>query len=184
MRMAFAALYIGAAVAANAAAADVAAWEGLREGDMRKLVFLAEPAPVPDTPFEGEDGREMRLSDFAGSVTVVNFWATWCAPCREEMPTLSALAAATEGAGVRVVTIATGRNDPVAMQQFFDEVGATNLPLHRDPRQGLARAMGVMGLPVTVILDAEGREVARLMGDADWNSDSARAILAAVAAAP
>lgn len=166
--------------AANAATADTALIEGLRAGDMEKLAVHAMPVAAAADAFEGEDGAAMTLSDFEGQVVVLNFWATWCAPCREEMPTLSALQADLGGEAFRVVTIATGRNDPVAMRQFFDEIGVDNLPLHRDPRQGLARSMGVLGLPVTVILDRDGQEVARLMGDADWNSESARAIVAAL----
>jgi len=132
--------------------------------------------------FQGDGGAEMTLQDLAGEVVVVNFWATWCAPCREEMPTLAALQEELGDEGVRVATIATGRNDPVALDQFLTEVGADNLPQWRDPGQGLARAMGVLGLPVTVILNREGQEVARLVGDADWSSESAYAILRAIAA--
>ena len=84
------------------------------------------------------------------------------------------------GDAFEVVTIATSRNPPPAMQAFFDEIGVTNLPLHRDPRSVLAREMGILGLPVTVILNPEGQEVARLTGDADWASDSAKAALRAL----
>jgi hypothetical protein len=66
------------------------------------------------------------------------------------------------------------------MKKFFDEIGVANLPLHRDPKGQLAREMGVFGLPITLILDPEGREIARLRGDAHWNSDSAKAILTAL----
>ena len=78
------------------------------------------------------------------------------------------------------VTLATGRNSPVGIQKFFDEIAVTNLPRHQDPRQVLARDMAVLGLPITVLVDPEGREIARLQGDADWNSDSAKAILSAL----
>jgi thiol-disulfide isomerase/thioredoxin len=166
------------ALANGALAQDLAP---LLEGDMRKLALAEAPAEVPATPFEGEDGAAMTLRDLAGEVAVVNFWATWCAPCREEMPTLAALQEALGDEGVRVATIAVGRNDPAEMERFLDEVGAGALPRWRDARQELARDMGVLGLPVTVILDREGREVARLTGDADWASDSALAVLRALA---
>lgn len=175
-----AALYTGALLAANAALAqDLAA---LQEGDMRKLVVHEEPQPVSEAAFLGDGEAEMTLQDLKGEVAVVNFWATWCAPCREEMPTLAALEAELGDEGVRVVTIATGRNDPMEVARFLEEVGAGNLPEWRDPRQQLAREMGVLGLPVTVILDREGQEVGRLTGDADWSSESALAILRALAA--
>jgi thiol-disulfide isomerase/thioredoxin len=172
-------LYTAVMAVANAGAADVA---GLREGDMRKLNFHAEPVPAGVEVFETFEGGEMTLADYEGKHVVLNFWATWCAPCRKEMPTLSALQTAMGGEDFEVVTIATGRNDPVGMQQFFEEIGVDNLPLHRDPQQRLAREMGVLGLPITVIIDPEGMEIARLQGDADWSSESAMAIAAALVA--
>ena len=177
-------LYSALVLGANIAAADTAALEALREGDMKKLMFHDTPRPAPQVDFVRGDGGNGTLGDYEGRVALVNFWATWCAPCRAEMPTLSALAREMGGENFAVVTIATGRNPPPAMKKFMDEIGADNLPLHRDPKSALAREMGIFGLPVTMILDAEGREIARLTGDADWNSESARAILAALTGAP
>ena len=172
-------LYTALAVLANAGhAADL---ESLKDGDMRKLVVATDPAPAPEVTFIAEDGSEARLSDYAGKPVVLNFWATWCAPCRKEMPHLAALQEAM-GDEIAVLTVATGRNPPEAIDRFFTEIGVTSLPKATDPKQEMARAFGVLGLPITVILDAEGREVARLLGDADWSSDSAQAIMAAVAA--
>lgn len=175
-----AALYTGALLAANGLAAqDLAA---LQDGDMRKLVIHDEPLPVSEATFLGNEEAETTLQDLGGEVVVLNFWATWCAPCRKEMPTLAALQEELGDEGVRVATVATGRNDSVEMDRFLSEVGANSLPRWRDPGQQLAREMGVLGLPVTVILDREGQEIARLTGDADWSSESAIAILRALAA--
>lgn len=93
---------------------------------------------------------------------------------------LSELQAELGGDAFKVVTLATGRNPPPAMKKFFDEIGVENLPLHRDPKSQIAREMGVFGLPITVILNPEGQEIARMRGDAHWNSDSAKAIIAAL----
>jgi thiol-disulfide isomerase/thioredoxin len=163
------------ALGANAAFADPYAISDLRDGDMKKLVVHAEPQAVADAPFDTEDGGTATLADYAGKITVVNFWATWCAPCRKEMPMLAELQTELGGDDFEVVTIATGRNSAVAMAKFFEEIGVDNLPLHMDPKQQLAREMAIMGLPITLILNPEGQEIARMRGDADWSSDSAKA---------
>ncbi|MDE0849896.1 TlpA disulfide reductase family protein [Yoonia sp.] len=173
-------LYTALGLLANTALADVSTFEALREGDMRKLNFHSDPRPASNQPFTGEDGNEMTLAAYEGQITVVNFWATWCAPCRAEMPHLSDLQTQLGSDDLSVVTIATGRNPRPAMERFFDEISVDNLPLHADPRSTLARNMGVLGLPITVILDRDGQEIARLQGDADWSSESAIAILTAI----
>lgn len=170
-------LYTAFVLVANAGFAQTAQIDTLRTGDMRKLVVHSAPIAGPDIGFTGADGSQKTLADYKGQYVVLNFWATWCAPCRKEMPHLSALQTQLGGDDMQVVTIATGRNTRPAMESFFDEIGVTNLPLHTDPQQTLARNLGVMGLPITLILDREGFEIARLLGDADWSSDSAIAIM-------
>jgi len=172
-------LYLSLVTGANA---DKAELEALLEGDMRKLRIHSEPIDGSDVPFTAEDGSEISLADYVGQHVVLNFWATWCAPCRAEMPLLSDLATQFEGEDLSVVTIATGRNPRPSMERFFDEIGVDNLPLHTDARQGLARSLGVLGLPVTLILDPQGQEIARLQGEADWNSESAINLLNALLA--
>lgn len=171
----------GANPAVAEGARDYAAVEPLRDGSMRKLIF-ADPRELPDAAFTDAAGGEHRLADWQGRWLVVNFWATWCAPCRKEMPGLDALQAEFGGERFAVLTIATGRNPLPAVQRFFAETGVSHLPQLLDPTSALAREMGVLGLPVTVLIDPEGREVARLIGDADWSGDSARSIVAALLA--
>ncbi|MBS0123532.1 TlpA family protein disulfide reductase [Thetidibacter halocola] len=173
-------IYTAAMALANPAVADVDAAKAALDGDMRKLVFHAEPKPAGTADFMTFDEQPLNLSDWQGKWVLVNFWATWCAPCRKEMPMLAELQTELGGDAFEVVTIATSRNPPPAMAAFFEEIGVTNLPLHRDPGSKLAREMAVLGLPVTVILNPEGQEVGRLTGDADWASDSAKAALRAL----
>jgi thiol-disulfide isomerase/thioredoxin len=169
-------LYTALVLGANPGWTDVAA---LREGDMKKLALLDAPAAVPEAVLlDAEDG-EHALSGYQGKWVVLNFWATWCAPCRHEMPSLDRLQTAMPE--IAVVPVATGRNAVEGIKRFFDEAGVKTLPILRDPKSDLARQMHVIGLPVTVILNPEGQEVARLIGDAEWDSDSAKAILAALA---
>ena len=175
------ALYMALALGANPAlSSDIATLEALREGDMKKLVFHSEPRPASTQSYELADGGTGALSDYKGRIILLNFWATWCAPCRHEMPMLSDLQAELGSDQFSVVTLATGRNPLPAIAKFFDEIGVDNLPKHRDPKQALGREMGIFGLPITVILDRNGHEIARLQGDADWSSDSAKTILQAL----
>ena len=176
-------LYTALALGANAAAAaDTAALEALREGDMKKLLFHAEPQPSSLAAFTDAAGAETTLEAWRGKYVLLNFWATWCAPCRKEMPALDALQGEFGGERFEVVTLATGRNSLEGINRFFEEEAIANLPILLDPKQAVAREMAVLGLPITVILDPEGREIARLRGDAHWDSDSAVAILEALAA--
>ncbi len=170
-------LYTALVLPANA---DMSAVEAMREGDMRKLRFHETAQSVTTETFDHQDGGPGSLADYNGKITLVNFWATWCAPCRKEMPHLRDLQAEFGGDDFEVVTIATGRNDLMGMKAFFDDIGVDNLPLHKDPRSAVARDMAVLGLPVTVVLDRDGREIARLQGDADWYSDNARDIIRAL----
>lgn len=175
----FALLYTAFGLLANPAVADLDAAAALRAGDMKKLAFHETAKPASTRAFETFDGAPVSLADYEGKWVLVNFWATWCAPCRKEMPALSELQAELGGERFDVVTIASGRNPKPAMKKFFDEIDVSNLPLHRDPKQMLARDMAVLGLPITVLLNPEGEEVARLRGDADWASDDAIAVLRA-----
>lgn len=184
MKLLPALLYTAALALANPAAADVGAAQAAADGDMKKLVWHSEPRPVAATEFMTFDEAPLTLEQWRGKWLVVNFWATWCAPCKKEMPMLSQLQDELGSEDFEVVTIATSRNPPAKMQVFFDEIGVENLPLHRDPQSALARQMGVLGLPVTVLVSPEGMEVARLTGEADWSSDSARAVLSALIGAP
>ena len=155
-------LYTGLALFANTAFADMAQIEALRDGTMNKLVFASEASEVSEEVFTDPDGNEYQLADWQGKYVLVNFWATWCAPCRKEVPGLAALQAEFGGDDFEVVTIATGRNPVAGINRFFEEIGVDNLPVLLDPKQKLARDMAVMGLPATLLLDPEGREIARL----------------------
>jgi thiol-disulfide isomerase/thioredoxin len=175
------AVYTALGIGANAAAADPALRE-LAVGEMAGLAVLDAPLEVPDIAVATPEGAERRLADWRGDVVVLNFWATWCVPCRVEMPSLDALAAATEGQGITVLAVATGRNPPEAIARFYTEAGIARLPVLTDRGSALARAMGVMGLPATIVIDPEGREVGRVIGEADWNAPEVRSLLAALRA--
>lgn len=179
MRMMMAVLYTALLLGANPAAADVPAAMALREGDMKKLAATEPPAALPEAVLIDMQDAPHSLDEYRGKWVVLNFWATWCAPCREEMPALDRLQAAMPD--IVVLPVATGRNAPDAIDRFFTEAAVQNLTVLRDPKAELSRAMGVLALPVTVILNPEGQEVARLIGDAEWDSANAQAVLKAMA---
>ncbi|MEJ6395690.1 TlpA disulfide reductase family protein [Gymnodinialimonas sp. 2305UL16-5] len=170
------AAYIAAGFGANGAAAqDIS--EDLLTGYMRALVVHEVPVDASAAPYLVTEETQGALADYAGDYVVLNFWATWCAPCREEMPSLQTLQQTLGGEDFNVVTLATGRNPPQAIRRFFEEEGITDLPQYRDINQQIAREMGVFGLPITVILNPDGQEIARLRGDADWSSPEAIAVI-------
>lgn len=177
----YTALSLGAIMAATTASADLNKAAMMREGDMKKLIFHETPQATSNAAFDlADDAGRATLEDYEGKYILLNFWATWCAPCRKEMPQLSELQTEFGGDDFEVLTIATGRNSPTGIKKFFDEINIDNLPRHQDPKQSLASQMAIFGLPITVLIDPEGREIARLRGDADWASDNAKAIIATV----
>lgn len=174
-------LYLGLTLGANAESAyDIATLQDLREGQMVKLEFHETPVPASEIAFVTVEGNQKTLSDYEGKLVVLNFWATWCAPCRKEMPSLDRLNQAFEGEDFAVVTLATGRNSPQGIAKFFDEEKLQSLTQYRDDGMAIAKDMEVIGLPVTVILDRDGNEIARLLGDAEWDTESAKAIVSAL----
>lgn len=168
----------------SVAVADPAKAAALAEGDMKKLRFHKTPVAVSEVAFVGEDGSKMTLADFQGQHVVLNFWAMWCAPCITEMPHLSTLQTKMADQPITVVTVAVGRNNPAAVAAFFEEKGIDNLPFHKDAKQRFSRDMRVLSMPVTVVINPEGMEIGRMLGAADWGSDTAVSMLNALLPLP
>lgn len=131
-------------------------------------VKVGEPRPLPAVSFETMDGQPASLEEFRGKVVVLNLWATWCAPCREEMPSLDQLQAELDPQQAVVLALSMDRAGPERVQAFLDEIGVTRLSVYRDPKAAATRALKAPGLPTTLLIDREGREVGRVMGIADW----------------
>jgi thiol-disulfide isomerase/thioredoxin len=131
------------------------------------------PVAVPDITFRSADGAAHHLSDFIGHGMVINLWATWCAPCVEEMPSLAKLSKALAPEDIAVLPLSSDRGGAQAVQAFFQEHAITGLPVLLDPRSAAAHAWGARGIPTSVIVDRKGREVARLEGSAEWSTPAA-----------
>jgi len=173
-------LYAAPSPSANAADlsdADRAALSGLRGETLQRLVIHEVPRDPLAPAFLTEDQGRTTLDAFRGKVVLVNFWATWCAPCRKEMPAIDALARDMAGPDFAVVPVSTDFGGLAKPKAFFDQIGVQALSVYLDGDRELAEAAGVSGLPVTLLLDREGREVARLLGDAEWDSAEARAVV-------
>ncbi|MCF8480473.1 MAG: TlpA family protein disulfide reductase [Rhodospirillum sp.] len=138
-------------------------------------------APV-DLPYRDGAGRELRLSDLRGQVVVLNVWATWCAPCVREMPTLESLAEKTAGRGVTVLPLSQDRGGDTKVPAFYEGAGITHLPIALDPTLTAGKVLGLRGLPTTLILDKDGREVARHEGFKEWDGPDVLSVLGALVA--
>jgi len=150
----------------------------LKRGALEKLVVTAAPTPAPDTPFTDDAGKTVRLADFKGQVVVLNLWATWCAPCKVEMPTLARLQAVYAVQPVKVIALSVDRDADLNLARA--EIAANPpLTLYRDPGYKVAFSLEprAQGFPTTVIYDRQGRERARLSGGADWSSPEARELV-------
>ncbi|MGG5811313.1 TlpA disulfide reductase family protein [Falsiroseomonas sp. CW058] len=147
-----------------------AAAAGATDGGLSKMREHAEPRALPDgLGFTDGDGRETRFEAFRGRALVVNFWATWCPPCVAEMPALDRLHGMLAREGIEVLALSSDRGGRAQVEPFYARTGIRHLPIWLDPRGAAGRALGVRGLPTTLILDRRGLEVARLEGEAEWD---------------
>ena len=152
--------------------------KSLARGEMAKLTFPAEASVGPATSFYDAEGKPTRLADHRGKVLVVNFWATWCPPCVAEMPTLATLAREFEGKPVEVMAISIDRESDLEKAKAFIGQHAP-LQFYNDPKSKLPFQLSppATGMPTTVIYGADGVEIARLAGEADWSTPEARAVV-------
>lgn len=149
----------------------------LAKGHMAKLAVETRPAPGPEISFKDASGKTLHVSDFKGQVVVMNIWATWCGPCKIEMPTLARLQAAYAGKPVKVVAVSTDVDSDAGKARDFIAgyaplayyQGSSSLPFQMKPP--------VVGYPTTLIIDRKGQERARMPGEADWASPEAKAVI-------
>lgn len=147
-------------------------------GEMSVFRTLDEVPAQPDIAYLGGGGEEILLADFRGKVILVNFWATWCGPCVEEMPALSRLQARLGGDDFDVVTISLDASVEDA-RGFYERMSLDNLPLIHDPSLASPNRVGALGLPMSILYDRLGNEIGRVPAPAEWDSDEAIALIRA-----
>ena len=161
------AVFAGVAVAAAALGVYFATWQA-----QTKLPFAraAGAKAMPDLAFEDASGRRHTLADFQGKFVLLNLWATWCAPCREEMPALDRLQAQMASERFQVVALSVDQQGLAIARKFYAENGIKALPLYIDRTAKAAFTLDADGLPATLLVDPQGREVGRHLGAVKWDS--------------
>jgi thiol-disulfide isomerase/thioredoxin len=139
-------------------------------GSRAGMTIWPEPKPVPTVDFVDGEGKPRTLADFKGKVVLLNVWATWCGPCREEMSTLDRLQAQLGGADFQVLALSVDQDGAQIVRDFYAEIGIQHLELYIDENAQANRRLNAFGLPVTLLLDRQGRELGRKLGAAEWDS--------------
>ncbi len=165
------------------AAGKVAAITPFLKGQVAAMSPVPEPHPVPGLTFKGADGKDLTLADFAGKTVLLNLWATWCVPCREEMPALNALQKSAGGDRFEVVAVNIDTGDDEKPKAFLDETGVDDLGFYRDASMGVFNTLKkeglAFGLPVTLLMDDKGCLISSMNGPAAWDSEDAKALIKA-----
>lgn len=158
----------------------------LAKGDLAALALSTEPRRLPPLAFTDGAGKEVTLADFRGRVVLLNLWATWCVPCRKEMPALDHLQSTLGGPGFEVVAVNLDTRDPEKPRAFLSEIGVKSLGFYADPATRTFQALrGVgrgFGLPTTLLIDRDGCELGYLAGPAEWGGADAEALVRAALA--
>ncbi len=151
-------------------------------GELSNFVLPGGRKQLPNITFVDKAGSELKLSDFKGQVILLNFWANWCAPCRSEMPSLDRLQKMLKSDDFQVLAVAQDQKGIKKVAAFLDDLGVENLAAYNDDSLKGARKIGIFGLPGTILIDRQGREVGRLIGPAEWDAEEARELINAVIA--
>ncbi|HZR76858.1 thiol:disulfide interchange protein TlpA [Bradyrhizobium sp.] len=158
----------------------------LAHGEVAALTMATAPLKLPDLTFDDADGKPKKLSDWRGHTVLVNLWATWCVPCRREMPALDRLQGKLGGKDFQVVAINIDTRDPEKPKNFLKEAKLTNLGYFSDEKakvfQDLKAIGRALGMPTSVLVDAKGCEIATIAGPAEWDSDDAVKLIQAATA--
>ncbi|MDX2155964.1 MAG: TlpA disulfide reductase family protein [Hyphomicrobiaceae bacterium] len=152
-------------------------------GQMAAFVFKKASEELPDHPFQDVDGKERSLKEWRGKVVLLNLWATWCAPCRKEMPGLDRLQGELGSDQFQVVAVSADKTGIAGAKKFLDQIRVEKLGVYADPTVRIHAGLKAIGMPATLLIDRQGREIGRLVGPAEWDSAEAKALIKAAMAA-
>ncbi len=183
--------FAGLLAVAGAALLGLVAWLALDEpqlaasggarpplaGSVANFTPFDPPRPIEQAGFVDGEERALTLGDFEGRVLLVNFWASWCAPCKAEMPSLDRLEAEMGGEDFQVVAVSVDEGGLPAVDRFYSMLGLENLETYLDPTGKFANALKLTALPTTVLVDRDGRALGALVGPAEWDSPEAKALI-------
>ena len=139
--------------------------------DLKNLILIKNPKLYEDVIFMNIKQKNVNLDDFKGKLIILNFWATWCAPCKEEMPSLDELQSNTKLNNLKIFPINIGQEDTSKSELFFKELNIKNLDIYIDAPITLAKKFSLRGVPTTIIFNKEGKEFARIIGSIDFNDE-------------
>jgi thiol-disulfide isomerase/thioredoxin len=148
-----------------------------KDGDMVDFTEEIPPKLASNTPFIGPDGKIITLLDLKGTWVFLNFWATWCAPCIQELPSIYELQKNTINNKLKVLLISIDKSGRQTYEPFLKNLNLRGLESASDPRSKLMRSLKLTGIPTTLLLDPKGRIVGKLIGDANWSSQSAKKLI-------
>ncbi|MFC7298993.1 TlpA family protein disulfide reductase [Herminiimonas aquatilis] len=149
----------------------------------QRFVRWDEPRPLPALSFQDQDGKTVSLENFYGRVVLLNVWATWCPPCRKEMPSLDRLNAKRGGQDFEVVALSID-HDPSAVLPFYREIGIKTLRGYFDSNARASAALGAFAVPATLLIDKSGREIGRALGPAEWDSAAVETLIEQALSSP
>ena len=139
--------------------------------DIKNLILIEELKNYKEVIFKDENQKKLNLDDYKGNLIILNFWATWCAPCREEIPSLDVLQSDSRLNNLKIFPINIGQEDLIKSKSFFKKLNIKNLNIYFDPSISLAKKFKLRGVPTSIIFNKKGEEFARVVGLIDFNDE-------------
>ena len=143
----------------------------IEKPDIKNLVLIKNPRIYENVTFKDVNKKKVNLDDFKGKLLILNFWATWCAPCKEEMPSLDDLQANNNFSNLKIFPINIGQEEVSKSESFFKKLNIQNLDIYIDGPNTLAKKFSLRGVPTTILFDKNGKEFARIVGSIDFNNE-------------